>query len=740
MSDDNNKGAPATLPPAFKGGTISVDSLKQTAQNMSEHARWNGGRPNPTAVDGGGAAASGAGASFSDTVNEALDQAVGAVGKVVDKVEALGKAALDELPALKGVPFEWPTLHKAPSFPEGGRLPTDLNDVLAKHNNADYAGVAASKAKKPCRKVLKISLFFDGTNNHEEADAAVLAAADPVNEKAEAMAAFTPYEQAQAIQPYQYPRTTNVARLFHASMGAGGSPSSGPSEHDRDLIDKGWFRYYMQGVGTRFKEVGDDDPGMAGEAFAKFGQARINWGLTRLCDALAQSGCFSITERLDNEKAREMVEAMNTAETRHATLKKYLTALKPQDNLPQLEGIQLYVVGFSRGAAQARTFVNWLLDYCQREGAAASQNQPAPEPGGKATATSQARRPSQVPPSAAEVERLRSIEALSRAIREAEAGPGQQPPAQPTEGEAAEAEAEPAPLLFHGVPIWVEMLGLFDTVASVGLSPAVPFTAGHCGWANGTMPLDQAAAAGLVKNCYHFVAAHEQRKSFSVDSLCVSGGYPRGNFQEFLYPGVHSDVGGGYPPGEQFRASLGMGHVLSQITLHDMYAKAWQHGMPLQVNAKNPVLVKVLEKSPQVQLEDFQIMTAEVMGEYSVEPELVARYNRWQASQTEAKLPEALAEQVHHVTAWRILRWVKGDYGQYLGLEGYGKEAVDKKKARARLIAAARKVANQGLDPKQPERFDSFGLDPEEYAGLSAAAFDQTAVAPAAQAELLSKV
>ena len=42
---------------------------------------------------------------------------------------------------------------------------------------------------------------------------------------------------------------------------------------------------------------------------------------------------------------------------------------------------------------------------------------------------------------------------------------------------------------FAGLPISIEFLGLFDTVAAVGFADSVPFAAGHMSWADGTMRL-----------------------------------------------------------------------------------------------------------------------------------------------------------------------------------------------------------------------------------------------------------
>jgi len=92
-----------------------------------------------------------------------------------------------------------------------------------------------------------------------------------------------------------------------------------------------------------------------------------------------------------------------------------------------------------------------------------------------------------------------------------------------------------------GVPAYVRFLGLFDTVASVGLN-----VTGHHAWAT----TKNLRIHSEVKSCVHYVALHEFRNNFPLDSLCVDGVLPP-NCCEQLAVGCHSDVGGGYEPGVQ---------------------------------------------------------------------------------------------------------------------------------------------------------------------------------------------
>ncbi|WP_252404110.1 phospholipase effector Tle1 domain-containing protein, partial [Escherichia coli] len=88
-----------------------------------------------------------------------------------------------------------------------------------------------------------------------------------------------------------------------------------------------------------------------------------------------------------------------------------------------------------------------------------------------------------------------------------------------------------------------------------------------------------------VKRCAHFFSIHEQRMSFPLDTIMEGQAYPGGAGQrlEVAYPGVHSDVGGGYPPGDQGKARAGDADKLSQIPLHHMYIEALRWGVPLML-------------------------------------------------------------------------------------------------------------------------------------------------------------
>ena len=158
-----------------------------------------------------------------------------------------------------------------------------------------------------------------------------------------------------------------------------------------------------------------------------------------------------------------------------------------------------------------------------------------------------------------------------------------------------------------GYPIDVYFLGIFDTVASVGVplaannitaarrnentwrgaggigednltglafgepgaDPSPGMADGHGDWADGLQVAD------VVSQCLHLVAGHEIRNSFPLDSALHGMSYPLG-VSEMVLPGVHSDVGGGYRQGEGGRNAM-----LSRVPLRMMLNAAVKAGVPL---------------------------------------------------------------------------------------------------------------------------------------------------------------
>lgn len=252
------------------------------------------------------------------------------------------------------------------------------------------------------------------------------------------------------------------------------------------------------------------------------------------------------------------------------------------------------------------------------------------------------------------------------------------------------------------VPLHFYFLGLFDTVASVGLvHTASLIDSGYV--ATGKMPLDNALAGrragadgfdtgiqglafgepgadpgahavadghmswggdmnipALVQKCVHFVAVHEQRNSFPSDSVRDGNTYPNG-CEEYVYPGMHSDVGGGYRPGEQGR-SVKRQNILAQMPLLHMHALAIAHGVPLYG----------IEELPSQQYKDY----------FQVTDELKERWNHYMqtAGRGGKPLGQMILAHTRYWYAWRFhrihhyLKAINGQPGDTLPNEGVIRE------------------------------------------------------------------
>jgi serine/threonine protein kinase len=238
-------------------------------------------------------------------------------------------------------------------------------------------------------------------------------------------------------------------------------------------------------------------------------------------------------------------------------------------------------------------------------------------------------------------------------------------------------------------PIEVYFMGLFDTVASVGappaaknlmrnlrgtynstpgyMSPALSSTAmtlaaidvflsqadGHVAWGNDMrIPGD-----GFVKHCEHMVAAHEFRNSFPLELVMDKGYYPD-NCRESVYPGAHSNVGGGYRPGEGGKSDT-ESNLLSQIPLREMHRIAIGKGVPLK---------KLSELDP------------DVLRGFAVDPALARRYDHYmkQAGFGGKPIDQMFLSHMKWYFRWRIIR-----VGRMLQAEKTGVQTDEEKKLAA---------------------------------------------------------
>ncbi|WP_273805184.1 T6SS phospholipase effector Tle1-like catalytic domain-containing protein [Providencia rettgeri] len=409
----------------------------------------------------------------------------------------------------------------------------------------------------------------------------------------------------------QPPHPTNIARLFEATY---------EDQLTKPKKLREYFKYYMPGVGTAFPEIGEYNFSSSGLTYATGGENRINWALLMLVNSLYLSAGLA---ELPNKLLRASLDKMATvwpldgAAGRKQVIADLLNAEEIAALLsqkPKALAIKLYVYGFSRGAAEARAFIHWvaqLFDLDTPDGAESPQQTLA------------------------------------------------------------------------SLPLSIEFLGILDTVPSVGIVHLIPAFTGHFDWANDTQQLpDEKRYPEFVRCCRHFVAAHEQRLCFPLDTVrrpAIKDGFSKGHCaypphtHEMVYPGMHSDVGGGYPLNDQGKAREGDDALLSQIVLHDLYSEAFKVGAPLCTSVTEDVPLNT-DNTPLV-----PPMRQEVIELFEIHPNLVARFNAWrtltlgqsntgkadieyQPVRLTHPLEEIIEQQMAWMTAWRIDRYAKARY------------------------------------------------------------------------------
>jgi hypothetical protein len=330
-----------------------------------------------------------------------------------------------------------------------------------------------------CQQRLTLSFFFDGTGNNLDADSGTM-------------------------------QHSNVARLY---LG-----------HQLDDETLGRFKFYVYGLGTYFREIGDDGNTPRGKGMGHMGQERLDWAF------------------------RKFDEKVKFAESR------------AQNPTNKILLIQVNVFGFSRGSTAARAFVRDLQKRCiERDGKYRLKKGDYP------------------------------IEVAFLGVFDTVASVGLPMSANntPVPRSAGGYSTTTAVNLRAQSAEGINIIGM--AFGAPGADPAPGTYDGHASWADGlAIP-----APKFVKRCVHMVAGHEIRNSFPVDSALDGQRYPAG-VVEIVYPGAHSDVGGGYQPGEGARSEH-YGEMLSLVPLRAMHKAAIDAGVPLMdINALKgqPVLIQ----------------------------------------------------------------------------------------------------------------------------------------------------
>lgn len=404
--------------------------------------------------------------------------------------------------------------------------------------------VEKSAVKPPCETCktnLFLGFFFDGTKNN--------------------------YIQADAGKNH-----SNVARLYDCFPGLS-TPTVLPDATDwvyEKAAYSHFFKVYIPGVASPFEQIGDSGKGLQltrGAAAGYGGEARILWALLQAINnihryflkkpLLSPDETKSILNRIVLDRARrrlmkprqrferEMPNDEQNEKTRlefEKILKRLHAAIAVhmpdkygnvrQKDPATVKKIFISIFGFSRGATQARAFVNWLMSMCTLD---------------------------------------------------------------------AHLCKKDGVMTLGGFEVAFNFLGLFDTVASVGLGNTLGNSLlgkmfdGHGGWAD----TDDSLRIPPGIPCLHLVAAHELRRSFPLDSISVKQALPP-NCDEVVVPGVHSDLGCGYMPGEQGRGLDKMGaDMLSRIPLIYMYRAARLAGVPLKLEFASAVAKERFKVAPE---------------------------------------------------------------------------------------------------------------------------------------------
>lgn len=350
----------------------------------------------------------------------------------------------------------------------------NVSKPLQNLSNAMGSNKSASPPAESCEQLLWLTFFFDGTGNNLDADVGTN-------------------------------KHSNVAKLFR-------------SHKEQDSIN-GVYRVYIPGVGTYFKEVGDEGGTTSGKAFGAGGDDRIDWAL----------------KRWDTLLAPHFARAQN-----------------PSNRIIE---INVAVFGFSRGATAARAFANELLESrCKiAAGGLASTREGYPV-------------------------RIRFM-GLYDTVASVGAPMSVNNTAKTKATKGARVLAAER-LKKENREVWPSSIAYLDG-GTPGADPAPGMYDGHSAYGGNI------AISDVVENVQHYIAAHELRNSFPVDSVSVLQGRTvrrSAKCKEYVYPGVHSDVGGSYRPGEGGRSDDPI-NKLGLITLHHMYEAAITAGVPLQPKA-----------------------------------------------------------------------------------------------------------------------------------------------------------
>lgn len=434
--------------------------------------------------------------------------------------------------------------------------PKNKNLFFSKSENIDLYNIYIEKEKPnnplaPCDTNLFIGMFFDGTCNNY---------ADSINNK----------DNSQS----------NVARLYSAFPGIsvpGVLPASTEWQTNREDYTN-YFRIYAPGVGSTFTQVGDSGEGIDGTmggAAGLWGQVRILWGLAQVINAVNRF--FTKQMLIDNNEVQEA--------SKRGVMS--LGALKA-DPLTRTGWQDPINTGRDRNEKRDLILPKTLKNWLQKLHKAIDPHMIKPG----------AKRPTNIDPGIVRTIYLSTF-GFSRGSAEARVFSNWL--VKLCQLDARLTGHESNGLTLAGFPLTFDFLGIFDTVASVGVANLVPVSDGHAAWSDAEVSL---AIPSEVAHCVHLVAAHENRRAFPLDSIYNDHSFPS-NGEEIVFPGVHSDLGGGYKPCEQGKGTDNVGwDMISRIPLAVMYKKARLSGVPFKLEQALPQDQVAYDISPQT-INDF---------------------------------------------------------------------------------------------------------------------------------------
>ncbi len=94
----------------------------------------------------------------------------------------------------------------------------------------------------------------------------------------------------------------------------------------------------------------------------------------------------------------------------------------------------------------------------------------------------------------------------------------------------------------------IEFVGVWDTVGSLGVPlPSLKMLSWFARFADRDFQFHDTSLSKIIKHAYHAISIHEHRGTFPASKWQKQPGMENQVLEQVWFPGVHCDVGGGYP-------------------------------------------------------------------------------------------------------------------------------------------------------------------------------------------------